>query len=231
MARPDDGTSLVGYGFRDGLWPHPPSLAALDAVAPERPVILVSGDLHCAWVNSRAAVLLGVSPDEFGLVREMEWINANHRVAHETVPGVEKYREAAEAAARRGLIGLVDFESADLLTEWPARVAAGVTSLRVEASVWPDRLEAALAAGFRTGDVLEDSGLITFGRLKVVVDGSLNTRTALCHEPTPTWIRLCQTPAGFRASRSKSCARCWKPLMRAGSRRPCTPSETKPTSR
>lgn len=184
-SRPDDGSALVGYGFRDGLWPNPPTLAALDAVAPDRPVVLVSGDLHCGWVNSRAAALLGVRPDEFGLVREMEWINANHHKAYESLPGLDDYRSAADDAARRGLVGIVDFESADLLTEWPARVAAGVTSLRVEASVWPDRLEAALAAGRRTGDPLDSEGLITFGRLKVVMDGSLNTRTALCHEPYP----------------------------------------------
>ncbi|GLY31330.1 amidohydrolase family protein [Kineosporia sp. NBRC 101731] len=182
--RPDDGTALVGYGFRDGLWPHPPSLAALDAVAPDRAVILVSGDLHCGWVNSRAAARLGVTPDEFGLVREAEWIDANALVG-ESAPDVAHYREAADAAARRGVVGVVDFESADNVAQWPARVAAGVTALRVQASVWPDRLAAAVAAGLRTGDVLDPEGLISFGRLKVIVDGSLNTRTALCHDPYP----------------------------------------------
>ena len=32
---------------------------------------------------------------------------------------------------------------------------------------------------------LDDAGLVTFGRLKVIVDGSLNTRTAWCHDPYP----------------------------------------------
>lgn len=79
----------------------------------------------------------------------------------------------------------MDFEIADNATEWPARVAAGVNALRVQASVWPDRLDAAVASGLRTGERLDPSGLITFGRLKVVVDGSLNTRTAFCHDPYP----------------------------------------------
>jgi predicted amidohydrolase YtcJ len=61
----------------------------------------------------------------------------------------------------------------------------GVTALRVEASIWPARLAEAVAAGLRTGDVLDELGLVTVGRLKVVVDGSLNTRTALCHDPYP----------------------------------------------
>ncbi|MBT0770724.1 amidohydrolase family protein [Kineosporia sp. J2-2] len=183
-ARPADGRPLVGYGFRDGLWPHPPSLAALDAVAPDRPVVLVSGDLHCGWVNTKGAALLGITPDEFGLVRETEWIGADHRQLG-GLPEVGEYRETALAAARRGVVGVVEFENADNLTDWPARVAAGVDALRVQAAVWPDRLDAAVAAGLRSGDPLDPEGLITFGRLKVVVDGSLNTRTALCHDPYP----------------------------------------------
>ncbi len=181
----NDDALLVGYGFRDGLWPNPPSLAALDAVAPDRPVVLVSGDLHCGWVNSRAAARLQVQPDEFGLVREVEWINAGHRMDGETAPTMAHFRQAADDAARRGVVGIVDFELADNVAIWRARVAAGVTSLRVQASAWPDRLDAVVAAGLHTGDALEPSGLITFGRLKVVVDGSLNTRTAFCHDPYP----------------------------------------------
>jgi predicted amidohydrolase YtcJ len=103
----------------------------------------------------------------------------------EPVPTTESFRAAADAAARRGLVGIVDFEIADNAAEWPARVAAGVSALRVQASVWPDRLDAAVASGLRTGERLDPSGLITFGRLKVVVDGSLNTRTAFCHDPYP----------------------------------------------
>jgi predicted amidohydrolase YtcJ len=182
---PDDGKLLVGFGFRDGLWPHPPSLAALDAVSPTRPVVLVSADLHCGWLNTPAARILGVEPDELGLVREAEWIAAGHRMESETVPGIDSFRAAADAAAQRGLVGIVDFEIADNATEWPARVAAGVTALRVQASVWPDGLDAAVASGLRTGNRLDPAGLITFGRLKVVVDGSLNTRTAFCHDPYP----------------------------------------------
>ncbi|GAB6900604.1 amidohydrolase [Kineosporia succinea] len=184
-ARPDDGTAVVGYGFRDGLWPYPPTLAALDALAPHRPVILVSGDLHCGWINTRAAASVGMVPDEFGLVREAEWMQGQSRLGAETQPLLEHFATAAEDAARRGVVGIVDFEATENVAEWPARVAAGIRSLRVEASIWPDRLAAAVAGGLRTGAVLDPDGLITVGRLKVVVDGSLNTRTALCHEPYP----------------------------------------------
>jgi predicted amidohydrolase YtcJ len=55
----------------------------------------------------------------------------------------------------------------------------------VEASVWPHHLDDAIGRRLRTGDVVEPRGLVTMGRLKVVVDGSLNTRTAFCWDPYP----------------------------------------------
>lgn len=176
---------LIGYGFRDGLWPAPPSLAAFDAVAPNDPVVLVSGDLHCAWVNSAGAARLGMTLDETGLILEGDWMRAQHRLDEVAHLSPAAYREVADAAARRGVVGIVEYEIADNLGDWRTRIDAGVTSLRVDAAVWPDRLEETIAAGLRTGDVLHDSGLLQMGRLKVVVDGSLNTRTAWCWDPYP----------------------------------------------
>lgn len=180
LAASPDG--LTGFGFRDALWPDKPTLRALDEIAPNVPVVLVSGDLHCGWVNSRAAARLGVAVDESGLVREDEWISSP-ALNEDGSLTVDHFREAADAAAARGVVGVVEFEHADNVREWPERVAAGVTSLRVEASIWPDRLDDAIARGLRTGDAL--GGLVTVGRLKIVADGSLNTRTALCWDRYP----------------------------------------------
>jgi predicted amidohydrolase YtcJ len=176
---------VVGYGFRDALWPDAPSLEALDDLATNRPIVLISGDLHCGWLNSAAARELGVEVPADGVLREVEWIGTLDRLDRQTQPGADDYRVAAEAAAARGLVGFVEFENADNRRLWPERVAAGVTALRVEASVWPDRLESVIAAGHRTGDPLDPSGLVTMGRLKIVSDGSLNTRTAFCWDPYP----------------------------------------------
>lgn len=176
---------LTGYGFRDGLWPDAPTRAALDVVAPGRPVVLISGDLHCGWLNATAGKLLGIALDDSGMLRESEWIATLDRLDRATVPDASDFAGAALAAARRGVVGVVDFENADNVRLWPERAARGVTSLRVEASVWPSRLDAAIAGKLRTGQPLGDSGLVTVGRLKVIVDGSLNTRTALCFDPYP----------------------------------------------
>ncbi|WP_193096224.1 amidohydrolase [Brevibacterium sp. FME17] len=191
VAHPDGNTTghsraLIGYGFQDGVWPDAPSLEALDRVSPELPVILVSKDLHCGWVNTPAAKLMKVSPEPAtGLVREGEWFGALTGLQDPSMLTVSDYREAAEAAAKRGVVGIVEFENTDNLSLWPARIDEGVDSLRVEVSVWPERLEAAIAAGVRTGDVLDSRGLVRMGPLKVVVDGSLNTRTAWCWDPYP----------------------------------------------
>jgi len=174
---------LFGYGYRDGLWGEPVTRAALDVFA--QPVVLINGDLHSAWMNSAGAARLGLHPDATGVVSEGEWIGTLQRFHAEAALPVGDYRTAAAAAAARGVVGVVEYENVLNIDEWAERVAAGVDSLRVDAAVWPDELDTALARGLRTGDPVEPTGLVTMGRLKVVVDGSLNTRTAYCWDPYP----------------------------------------------
>jgi predicted amidohydrolase YtcJ len=176
---------LLGYNYRDGLWAEPTTLRALDEAFGSLPVVLVNGDLHSAWMNSAGAQRLQLSPDASGVVSEGEWMGSLQRFQAASEVPMDAYRAAADAAAARGVVGVVEFENVANFDEWPARTAAGVTSLRVDAAVWPDRLEEAIARGYRTGDVLDAAGLVTMGRLKVVVDGSLNTRTAWCWDPYP----------------------------------------------
>ncbi|MFZ8755848.1 amidohydrolase [Microbacterium sp. HMH0099] len=177
---------VVGYGYRDGLWSTPTSLRALDEAFPDDPVVLVSGDLHAGWMNTRGAERFGLRPDASGVVSESDWIGSLQRFQKAASIPLEAYTDVADAAARRGIVGIVDYENVPNFREWPERVAAGVRALRVDASVWPDRLEEAIAAGLRTGSPLDPDGLVTMGRLKVVVDGSLNTRTAWCWDPYPS---------------------------------------------
>ncbi|MDQ0727119.1 amidohydrolase [Microbacterium sp. W4I20] len=176
---------LMGYGFRDGLWPVPASLAALDAVVSDIPVVLVSGDLHCGWMNSAAAARFGLALDETGLLREGPWIDLLHSFDQAGDLPLSAYREAADAAAARGVVGIVEYENADNVTDWSERTAQGLDAFRVDIAVWADRLESVIARGLRTGDVVDERGLVEFGRLKVIVDGSLNTRTAWCWDPYP----------------------------------------------
>ncbi|WP_232847878.1 amidohydrolase [Occultella kanbiaonis] len=182
-----DHGPLNGFGFRDGLWPDRPTLAALDAVAGEVPVVLVSGDVHGAWVNGAGARLLGVTVGADGMVREGYWFEASRD--YEEAP--EALREqlvarAARAAAARGVTGIVDLELADNVAAWQGRIGAGVDQLRVRAGCYPDRLEQTVAAGLPTGAVVDGTGgLLTVGPLKIISDGALNTRTAHCRHAYP----------------------------------------------
>jgi predicted amidohydrolase YtcJ len=91
---------------------------------------------------------------------------------------------AALAAAARGVVGVVDYEIADNLSVWRRRSAARPGVLRVRASVWEDYLDRVVREDLHTGDSL-GFALLTQGPLKVITDGSLNTRTAYCHDPYP----------------------------------------------
>jgi len=184
-ALPDDDAAGLGFGYRSALWSEPATVAQLDAVSGRHPVVVVSGDAHNGWLNSRALGLLGLPPREEVMV-ERPWFDTlarlNELPGAETQAGLERARADA---ARRGVVGITDFEFNSPFRVWPERVAGGTVSLRVRASTYPDRLDEAIALGLRTGDILDELGLVTMGPLKVITDGSLNTRTAWCLEAYP----------------------------------------------
>ncbi|RJN32752.1 amidohydrolase [Nesterenkonia natronophila] len=176
---------VVGFGFRDGLWPEPASLDALDQATGPVPAVLVSADLHAVWLNSAAQHELCVRTDASGTLRETEAFAVLEKLDSTADLTSEDYQQSAADAAAHGVVGVVDFENDDNATLWPQRVASGVNSLRVEISAWPDKLAGVIARGLKTGDLLDPQGLVRMGPLKVIVDGSLNTRTAWCWDPYP----------------------------------------------
>jgi len=189
---PPDGAMLVAFGFRDGLWPERPTAAALDdalaaAGLPPTPVVVVCGDLHSAWLSTPAMARLGVAASGDGMVREDDWfglMGVIDAVPPQVLDGW--VAQAVDAAAARGVVGIVDYELADNLVDWPRRMAAGTRGVRVAAGLWREHLDRAVARELATGDVVPGTdGLLTVGSLKVISDGSLNTRTAYCHDPYP----------------------------------------------
>jgi predicted amidohydrolase YtcJ len=171
------GTVLVGSGFRDGLWEDAPAAGLLDLG--DVPVALVSGDVHTVWSNTAALRMMGL-PETDWLLREQPAFDLNVRLS--VVPAAQLdawVLEAAARAATRGVVGISDFEFDDAPGAWMRRFASGFRGLRVRALVYPPHLDAAIAAGIRTGLPIGDSeGLLTGGPFKLFTDGSLNTRTA-----------------------------------------------------
>jgi predicted amidohydrolase YtcJ len=179
------GEPVIGYGHRPVTWSEQPTAAALDAVAPDVPVVLVSGDGHHGWLNSRALSALGLAQRDDVLV-EAEWYVVYPRVSElagdEASP--EAYLRMERAAVAKGIVGVLELEYGEGLAAWPERWALGVDLLRIRRGVYPDGLDAAIDAGLRTGDPLVDGqDLLTMGPLKIISDGSLNTRTAWCAQP------------------------------------------------
>ena len=177
---------LWGKSFRDGLWPDAPHRDLLDRVLPGRAVALVSNDLHSTWLSSAALDLIGVRHPT-GLLREQDSFDALRRLPQPAAATVDGWvLDAARRAAARGVTAIQDFEFTDTAAVWARRAAAGPLPVRVTAAIHRPLLGAALAAGRREGDIVAATGgLVTVGPCKVLIDGSLNTRTAYCHHVYP----------------------------------------------
>jgi predicted amidohydrolase YtcJ len=175
---------FIGYGFRDALWADAPTVEALDAAGGERPVVLVSADIHAVWLNSAALTLYGHAGHPTGVLVEEPAFAITRRLGTVSDDVLDRWAEsAAKAAAARGVVGVVDLEMDWNLDTWVRRIEGGGRSLRVEFGVYAQHLERAIGLGLRSGQKIND--LLTVGPLKLITDGSLNTRTAYCFDEYP----------------------------------------------
>ncbi|HIY66874.1 MAG TPA: amidohydrolase family protein [Candidatus Agrococcus pullicola] len=175
---------FVGTGFRDGLWPDAPSIELLDEAGGGVPIVVVSADLHSVWLNTAASERFGITTDATGLLREEPAFAIEQRVNDLPESVLDDWvAEAGRAAARRGVVGIVDLEIAWNADPWLRRLRGGFDTQRVEFGVYPHDLERAVTAGLRTGAALHE--LLTVGPLKIMTDGSLGTRTAYCFDEYP----------------------------------------------
>jgi predicted amidohydrolase YtcJ len=181
-ARP--GHPVIGTGQRAGTWARQVTVAELDAVCADAPVVLINGDFHHAWLNTAALDALGL-PRRDGTVAEAEWFAAYPKVAGFEGPATAAdYRKVLSDAAAKGVAGLVDFEFGVPWTDWAQRWHEGCDLLRIRWSPYAGQLDAVRAAGLRGGARLPGADdRITVGSLKIISDGSLGTRTAWCREP------------------------------------------------
>lgn len=177
---------IIGWGHRSAAWSREVTVTELDAVTGDTPTVLISGDGHHAWLNSVALMHLAL-PVRDSVVSEGEWFAAYSRLS--TLVGDDgtspaAYKLMLEHAASMGVVGLVDYEFSGGYREWAERWAQGCDLLRIRMASYADGLDDILAAGLRTGDPLPGcDDRAQMGSLKIISDGSLNTRTAWCCEP------------------------------------------------
>ncbi len=193
VAPPPPDVVLVGRGLRDALWPDEPTSALLDdalakeGVPPDVAVVVVSGGLHSAWFNTRALTILGGAGHPTGFMKETDWMGRMSAIDVVPTEVLDQWvDEAAREAAARGVVGIVDFEIADNTAAWTRRIEGGSRWLQVDAGVWREHLDWPVAHELATGEVLPGTdGLLRLGSLKIISDGSLNSRTAYCADPYP----------------------------------------------
>lgn len=65
---------------------------------------------------------------------------------------------AAQAAARRGVTSIVDLEMKHNIPNWIGRIGKGFDLLRVEAGMYTEHLQDAIAKGLKTGDTVPGAG-------------------------------------------------------------------------
>lgn len=189
---------VIGWGHRSAGWEREVTVSELDAVSGETPVVLISGDAHHAWLNTTALLFLAM-PVRDSVVREAEWFAAYSRLPSlvgndGTSP--EAYRRTLDHSASMGVVGLTDFEFSGGYDDWAERWHEGCDLLRVRMATYAEGLDDVLARGLRTGDpMFPGDDRMTMGPLKIISDGSLNTRTAWCCEPYADAYRL-EYPSG-----------------------------------
>ena len=189
---------VIGWGHRSAGWDREVTVSELDAVSGETPVVLISGDAHHAWLNTVALLHLAL-PVRDSVVREAEWFGAMARLSSlvgDDGTSPEAYRRTLDAAAAMGVVGLVDFEWSGGVPEWQERWSRAADVLRVRMATYAEGLDDVLARGLRTGDPLvPGDDRLVMGPLKIISDGSLNTRTAWCCEPYGDAFKL-EYPSG-----------------------------------
>ena len=171
------GGALIGFGHRLVDFAVPPTVPALDEATGRVPTVLIGGDAHHAWLNTAALEALGLPPRD-GIVAEEEWFALAPRLPE--LPGVAESVATGAAmlqrqALQRGVVGLVDMEWGRPWETWPQRA----TRMRIRTAVYPEQLAAAPGP---TGTVLDPTGLVTMGPLKVIVDGALGSHSAYTRE-------------------------------------------------
>lgn len=182
---PPRGGAVIGMSYRGALWDPAPTTSLLDEVTGEVPVIAISADYHSSWLNSAAQRLFDL-PWREEPVQETEWFDLLPRI--DALPAADPdagLRAALADAASRGVVGITDVDFAPNFDTWPERVARGLNALHVRAGFYAGDLETVIARGFATGDELTAGGQVRLGPLKIISDGSLNTKTAYCFDPYP----------------------------------------------
>lgn len=196
----DSSSWVRGRGWNQVLWPGKafPTRATLDAVAPDRPVVLGRVDGHAAWVNTAALEAAGINrstPDPVGgqIIRDSNGeptgvlIDNAMDVVFETVGelSVEQIEAdivtALQAVAATGMTGVHDAGiSAREAQAYRNLQRAGRLPIRVYAML--SVLDPANNDYLNAGPYESHDGMLQIRSVKISADGALGSRGAALHQ-------------------------------------------------
>ncbi len=186
------GRWLRGQGWRDADWAEAPTREALDAVTGDKPAALLARDYHSLWLNTAALAHAGEDLDVPGgvvernadgrptgvLREESAWRFKERYVETTDEEYLEAMRDGLRLAASRGVTCVHDKDGwlPSVPRLWQELDAEGALTLRVWQSLPHEHLERLTELGVRGG---LGGDRLRLGYLKVFMDGTLGSRTAL----------------------------------------------------
>jgi hypothetical protein len=190
---PPAGRWLRGFGWRSGDWlpAREPTRHDLDPVTGDTPAALLAKDYHSLWLNSAAlarangdlevaggVVERDAAGEPTGVLREeAAWRFKDRYLTLDAEEYVAAMRLGLRLAASRGVTAVHDKDGwLGALGLWQRLEDAAALTLRVWQSIPADRVEHAHELGLRSGF---GDALLTLGYLKVFMDGTLGSQTAL----------------------------------------------------
>ena len=201
-ANPDEAW-VQGSGWDAPTFEGQMHKSLLDAIVPDRPVVLTSADGHSIWVNSVALEMAGITaetPDPAGGVIEHDEDGEPTGVLRESasslvlflVPPFTKAQDDAGFATAQalalslGITTVIDANGAEEVLGAYARAdAAGTLRLRVYAAVeaFPSELYPLQISAIAAMRDEISSELLHISGVKFYLDGVLESGTAVLNEP------------------------------------------------
>jgi predicted amidohydrolase YtcJ len=190
-AHPNDAW-IIGFGWNQELWPDKrfPTAADLDAVVPNRPVVLERVDGHAVVANSAAMKAAGVTPQtqapSGGRIENGLFVDAARGLIDTAIPARtpakadEALAKAQEQLLSVGVTGVGSMSTS--VGDWEAMKRAGdAGSLNVRMMVYLSGTESIAAVPAPTAWLYDDR-LRAVG-IKLFADGALGSRGAWLKQP------------------------------------------------
>jgi predicted amidohydrolase YtcJ len=192
------GDWILGHGWNQNNWAEGYGTASLlDKFTPNNPVYLTHKSLHCAWANSSALHLAGITHDtpdpDGGRIGRLQngdpdgiLFESATSILEDAIPepSFEQVVQAIQFSIpllwRMGLTGVHDFDHSRCFSALQVLHQQHELNLRVLKSIHLEDLPHAVEIGLRSGF---GDDILRIGSVKMFSDGALGPHTAAMLQP------------------------------------------------